>query len=169
MYFYRQQKRKAMKMKYLVGLILVLGLTACQTQKPIIEKEVQLEETTQEVGKIDRLIGKWVLEYMSPVLGKDVKQLFKIQKPYLTFVDETKVAGNNGCNNVAGEYEVKGNQILFFTEQFRSTRMFCEGVDETVFVNGLKTINGFDVIDQGNKLILLTGDIVSMSFVKVEQ
>ena len=118
----------------------------------------------------DELLGKWTLEYMSPVNGKDVKELFKIQKPYLTFVDETKVAGNNGCNNIAGEYSnSEGNIIHFNTDKFISTKMFCEGFDESAFISVLKTINRYDVIDEGNKLVLLTGDIVSMSFLKSEE
>jgi len=123
----------------------------------------------QTVQKKNELLGKWTLEYMSPVNGKDVKQLFKIQKPYLHFVDETKVAGNNGCNNIAGEYSSEGNRIHFNTDKFISTKMFCEGVDETAFPSALKTISHFDVIDDGNKLILLTGDIVSMSFLKAKE
>ena len=86
--------------------------------------------------------------------------------PYLTFVDDEKVAGNNGCNNIAGTYSLNGRMLLFDTEKFISTRMFCEGVDEAAFVNALKTINGYGVINDGTKLVLLTGDIVSMSFVK---
>jgi len=117
----------------------------------------------------NELIGKWTLEYMSPVNGKEVKQLFKIQKPYLNFVDEAKVAGNNGCNNIAGEYSSKGNEIHFDTDKFRSTRMFCEGVDETAFTNVLKTVNRYSITENGEKLILLTGDIVSMSFRKTEK
>lgn len=154
-------------MRYLYLGLFALLFCACQNQQVISTTE---EKTEIEVNsKVNHLKGKWELDYLSPVSGKDIKQLYKIQKPYLTFVDESKVAGNNGCNNIAGEYQVKDRQITFFTDQFKSTRMFCEGVDESVFVNMLKTINGFDVIFEGEKLVLLTGDIVSMSFVKVDK
>ena len=46
---------------------------------------------------------------------ENVQQLYKIQMPYLTFVDETKVAGNNGCNNIAGSYTLDG-KVFHFTQ-----------------------------------------------------
>lgn len=136
---------------------------SCNPQKAVSQNEPKADSYKNE------LLGKWTLEYMSPVNGKDAKQLFKIQKPYLNFVDEIKVAGNNGCNNIAGEYRAEGNSIQFFTDKFLSTKMFCEGVDEGAFPNTLKTVNRFDVIDNGNKLVLMTGDIVTMSFRKSVQ
>ena len=145
------------------GFLLIFS---CSSQKINSNSETEKIET---VKINENLLGKWTLEYMSPVNGKEAKQLFKIQKPYLNFVDATKVAGNNGCNNIAGEYSAKDNEIHFDTEKFISTKMFCEGVDETAFPNALKTINRYDVIHDGNKLVLLTGDIVTMSFVKVEE
>jgi len=138
---------------------------SCHSPKIISESETKEGTVVQNDNK---LLGKWALEYMTPVNGKDVKQLFKIQKPYLNFVGETKVAGNNGCNNIAGKYSSEGNKIHFETDKFISTRMFCEGVDETAFPNALKTINTYTVTENGEKLLLLTGDIVSMSFVKSE-
>lgn len=153
-----------MKLNYIIFAIALL-IMSCKTQQTITEPS-----TENESSKFDeRLKGKWILEYMSPVNGKDVKQLYKIQKPYLTFVDAGKVAGNNGCNNIAGKYSTENEIIHFNTEKFISTRMFCEGVDEQAFLSVLKTINRYDVIDDGNKLLLLTSDIISMQFVREEK
>lgn len=144
-------------------IILAIGLVliSCKTHSPATEPDfVKFDE---------RLKGKWVLEYMSPVNGKDMKQLFQIQKPYLNFVDADKVAGNNGCNNIAGKYTADGTIIRFHTDQFNSTKMFCQGVDETAFPGVLKTVNRYEVIEDGNKLLLLTSDIISITLVKAEE
>ncbi len=156
-------------MKSFIAFTLILFLIfSCNSQKINSGAEPKTD-VKPIVHNNDELLGKWILEYMSPVNGKEVKELFKIQKPYLNFVDETKVAGNNGCNNIAGEYSSsEGNVIQFKADNFISTRMFCQGIDESAFINVLKTINRYEVIDEGNKLVLLTGDIVSMSFLKSE-
>lgn len=151
-------------MKYFNLLCCILVFASCSTNK-ITSTDSSTEEIT-EIKSKNKLVGKWILEYMSPVHGKTVKDLYKIQKPYLNFVDDTKVAGNNGCNNIAGAYKWEGSFILFETEHFRSTRMFCEGVDEKAFLNALQTVNQFTVSQDENRLILMTGDIVTLSFIK---
>lgn len=148
--------------------MIMVFIVSCETNKSI--SHLPENEANSSKGNFDEhLKGKWTLEYMSPVNGKDVKQLYKIQKPYLNFVDGTKVAGNNGCNNVSGGYSANENTIKFETDKFASTRMFCEGVDEQAFLNRLGSINRYDIIDNGNKLVLITGDIVSMTFVKTKK
>jgi len=140
-------------------------LFSCKTNQTNSESN----ESKTEMNKNELVGVKWELEYMSPVNGKNVAQLFKIQKPYLKFVDNDKVAGNNGCNNISGAYSMDGNKITFETDKFAATRMFCEGLDETAFTGILKTINNYEVINDGSKLILLTSDIHSMIFTKVEE
>lgn len=155
-------------MKNILFATIFLLVFSCKTNQALSLPELVKEDQVRQVVE-NQLKGKWVLDYMTPVGGKDVNKLFQIQKPYLNFVDENKVAGNNGCNNIAGSYSVEDNKIHFDTDNFRSTRMFCEGVDETAFPKVLKTINRFTIIDNGQKLMLLTSDIVSMTFVKVEE
>ena len=154
-------------MKYFFTFLVAFLLMSCQSQKSLSPTD-SVSDATVTLQNENPLIGKWTLEYMTPVSGKEVKQLYKIQMPYLTFVDDVKVAGNNGCNNVAGEYSREGDVIHFDTEKFRSTRMFCEGVDEDAFFSILKTVNRYSVIDQGEKVVFLTSDIISMIFVKTE-
>lgn len=153
-----------MKLNLMLGFLVSMMLTSCTT-RPTVTQEQQVKVETM---KNDLIGGKWVLDYMSPVDGKDVKALYKIQKPYLKFIDNDKVAGNNGCNNISGGYEFNGNSITFFTDKFASTRMFCQGVNERAFVDMLKTINNYEIIDDGSKLILLTSDIHSMILLRVE-
>lgn len=148
--------------RWIAALIFVIS---CNSQKNVMENQAQVE--TNSTSDFDlKLEGKWVLDYMSPVNGKDVKELFKIQMPYLTFVDQQRVAGNNGCNNIAGSYTREGQTIRFETDKFASTKMYCEGIDEQAFTSILKTVNNYQIIEDGNKLVLLTSDIFSMRFVK---
>lgn len=155
-----------MKIKFILSLAISILLVSCKTNKV-----VEITPTPPAIFfETSGLKGKWILEYILPVDGKDIRQLYKIQKPYLNFVDETKVAGNNGCNNISGGYSVSGDySIRFDTGRFASTRMFCEGLDEKVFLDALASVNKFDVAENGTKLVLIAGDIVKMSFVKEEK
>lgn len=148
-------------MKFSLLLFAVIFLFSCQTKPKMVEENAKNQ--TEIINK-DILLGKWTLDYLSPTSGRDISH-YKIQKPYLNFVDEVKVAGNNGCNNIAGSYSIKGN-VIEFGDKFSSTRMFCEGVDEQAFLNTLKSVNKFDVIDDGKKLVMMTDDMVMISFTK---
>lgn len=153
-----------MRLKLMLGILISVWLFSCKSN----QLANQNQEVTEEKMNNELLGGKWVLDYMSPVGGKDVEALYKIQKPYLVFVDNEKVAGNNGCNNISGGYSSDGKKIHFEADKFASTRMFCQGVDESAFVNVLKTINNYEIIEDGSKLILLTSDIHSMIFLRFE-
>lgn len=164
-------------MKKIITLSIALIFMSCNTQKTTVETTQNTEETTTVmensenagaslVQPKDPLLGKWQLDYLSPTSGRDISH-YKIQKPYLNIVDDHKVAGNNGCNNIAGEYEFDERKINFKTDKFASTRMFCEGVDEAAFVNTLGSVNRYAVMDDGLKLILSADDVVMLSFTKV--
>src|SRR5690625_7914427 len=105
-------------MRLILTILTTFLIFSCSSQKELSEnsKEVQ---TNEESTMDPNLKGKWVLEYMSPVDGKNVQQLYKIQMPYLTFVDETKVAGNNGCNNIVGRYTIDGKSISIHTDEYK--------------------------------------------------
>lgn len=159
-------KKNQMNIKIILSFVVAFLFISCKTNKAA---EVEAS-TNVNIFETSGLQGKWTLEYILPVDGKDIKQLYKIQMPYLNFVDDTKVAGNNGCNNINGAYSIfSNNSIKFNTDKFGSTRMFCEGLDEKAFLNALKSVNKFDVIDDGEKLVLITGDIVTLSFVRAKQ
>lgn len=160
-------------MKNSLLIILVLFFTGCTTQKATEsnqETEMSMENQNTNGSSLvqpkDPLLGKWQLKYLSPTSGRDISH-YKIQKPYLNFVDEHKVAGNNGCNNIAGAYIADESKINFETSKFASTRMFCEGVDEAAFLTALGTANRYTVMEDGLKLNLLTDDVVILSFTKV--
>lgn len=147
-------------MKFSLLCIASIVLFSCQTTPKVVEEKVQ---NPTEMVNHKVLLGKWKLDYLSPTSGRDISH-YKIQKPYLNFVDDVKVAGNNGCNNIAGSYSQTGNTIKF-GDKFSSTRMFCEGVDEQAFLNALQSVNKFDVIEE-EKLVMMTDDVIVLSFTK---
>ncbi|MFV0304883.1 MAG: META domain-containing protein [Moheibacter sp.] len=151
-------------MKYILTLLLFGFIFSCNSQKQVVQNQLEMETTNFDA----KLKGKWVLDYMSPVNGKNFEELFKIQMPYLNFTDGQKVSGNNGCNNIAGNYNTDGKTIQFETDKFMKTRMYCEGFDESTFTGVLKTVNNYEIIEEGQKLVLLTSDIFSMTFVREE-
>ena len=141
------------------------------TQSKETETTVNVSESSNNSSLVqpkEPLLGKWQLEYISPTSGKDISH-YKIQKPYLNFVSNDKVAGNNGCNNIAGDYQADERKISFQTDKFGSTRMFCEGVDEKAFINTLASVNRYAVMEDGLKLVMSTDDVIMLSFTKVNE
>lgn len=153
-------------MKRISLLLLVSGfLISCAVkQNTHLPTPMETSETQPDTQSENPLLGKWTLEFLSPVAGKDIHH-FKIQKPYINFVDNNQLAGNNGCNNFAGYYTLEGDVIDFKTEGFKSTKMHCEGLDEEAFIKGLKMVNRFAVY-RDSKLALMAGDAIMLSFVK---
>lgn len=49
------------------------------------------------------------------------------QKPSLVFEDDGSYHGNDGCNNVMGQWSTEGDTIDL--GDMASTMMYCEGVD----------------------------------------
>lgn len=156
-------------MKRILLLILISGLLiSCATQQSAdASSETEAPESQAEAETENPLLGKWTLEFLSPVTGKDINH-FKMQKPYLMFVDSGRLAGNNGCNNFAGYYTLEGEVISFKTEGFRSTKMYCEGFDEEAFIKGLKMANRF-VIYRNSRLALMEGDAIILSLKKEQE
>lgn len=168
-------------MKIIFLIPFIVFLSSCNSQKTTTENQKQepVTETPNTsnssnssqsslVQPKDPLLGKWELEYLNPATGKDIKH-YKIQKPYLNFVDHQKVAGNNGCNNISGGYEFDERKIIFHTDKFASTRMFCEGVDEKVYLDALASITKYSVIEDGLKLVLSANDEIVLVFNKVPE
>ena len=162
-----------MNVRFIFSFIFLTIVFSCQSQIKIAENQSEkaVTETPDSsnssfVQPKDPLLGKWQLEYLNPATGKDIKH-YKIQKPYLNFVDHQKVAGNNGCNNISGGYEFDEQKINFHTEKFGSTRMFCQGVDEKVYLNALASITQYSVIEDGLKLVLSANDEIVLVFNKV--
>jgi heat shock protein HslJ len=59
------------------------------------------------------------------------------------YLAEERFNGNTGCNNMSGEVTVNGSKITF--SNIVTTKMFCEGVDETSFISALEKANNYKI------------------------
>ncbi|MDR0230369.1 MAG: META domain-containing protein [Flavobacteriaceae bacterium] len=154
----------------LVTTLAAISLASCNVLKPTNKEgkpnPVKTEKIT-ETELSNKLEGTWVLSFLDTTLsgGKDLKQMFPGKTPSLTF-DTTKnfASGNNGCNNIFGPYFLKGSNGITLGDKWGSTMMACNGVDDYAFSNALSSVNKFDI--QDNKLHLIMGDIIVMTFIK---
>lgn len=141
-----------MKKLTLLLAITIGFLTSCNSKK-----EVAL------VGS-KSLEGNWELSYISgPRIAFD--GLYPNQRPDITFnLKENRVMGRNSCNNYSGKVKVEGNTIDFDEDGMVSTKMFCEGEGESIYMNTLNKVNAYTITDGGKTLSLLVGDVEMMRF-----
>ena len=85
------------------------------------------------------LNGKWRL---IPALPSDTATG---RIPTLNFIlDSKRVAGNTGCNNFSGTFNIDKNSLTF-NHDFVSTKMACPGYDEAAFENSLLRTNNYEI------------------------
>lgn len=109
--------------------------------------------------------GSWQLEYVSSA-GSQFKTLYP-EIPTLVYeAKESRLSGKNGCNNYTGTVRFDNNNITFPEAGLVTTRMFCPGDGEKVFMKALQASNRYNVSTDGKTLTLLTGDIAVMRFGK---
>jgi heat shock protein HslJ len=113
------------------------------------------------------LNGTWELNYISgPRIA--FEGLYKDKKPTLIFdTDKKRMMGNTSCNSLNGALLVDGNKIDF-KGPIATTKMFCPGEGEQLFLESLKKINTYSVAD-GNTLTFMMGDVAMMRFKKINQ
>lgn len=99
------------------------------------------------------LHGAWELESIG---GQNVATLFGETKPFLEFrVNEGKLAGMGGCNQLSGTVEVINSSIIF--SPIISTKMACPAMEaEQQFVKAI-TDQEIEFKVENEKLILKTG------------
>ena len=115
--------------------------------------------------KVSQLEGTWELNYITgPRIA--FEGLYPIKKPTISFdVTNNRMSGNASCNNFNGKLNVDGNKISF-KDPMAMTRMRCmDGNGENVFVEALKKIDNWSVMDD-NTLKFMLGDVVLMRFIK---
>ncbi|MCH1929662.1 META domain-containing protein [Shewanella sp. A25] len=92
-----------LKQTFMLGALL-FGLTACQSSANVANEPVPLE-------------GSWHIEM---VLGQATVDYSPAQ---LTFAADGKLAGNNSCNQIFGQYQQQGEQLTLTTGG--TTRRAC--------------------------------------------
>lgn len=103
--------------------------------------------------------NNWVL---SSLLGNTLDgSLFSGGLPFLNFMDEGKLTGFTGCNNLSGSFNIEADGINL--DPGAMTKKACEGDGENQFLSALSKANNFKV--GKNKLTLLDGATELLGFV----
>lgn len=142
-------------MKKIVSILILTGLTfiACKSNQSAMKNSKSLE-------------GNWELNYISgPRIAFD--GLYPNKKPTISFdLKESKVSGNNGCNQYFGTLQVDGNKINFKDSKMGMSMMACQGNGDQVFMNTLEKIDSYSISEDGKILNFIMGDIAMMRFEK---
>lgn len=158
------------KIKMLTMGLLVLTLASCNEKKgtekaPELEVETPVVETA--VTTKANLFGSWELVaiHTEDTADKKIEELFPGQRPTLSFEGNLMVHGNDGCNTLTGEYEVKENNGIVIGDKLGATRMFCEGVADVAFTKGLTEVTNYEITESA--LLFKNGAKVVMEFKQI--
>ena len=93
--------------------------------------------------------------------GREIKPLGT--KPFtLTFGNDGKFSATTDCNSMGGSYVANAGAISF--SQIFSTKMFCEGSQETEFASLLENTAGYHFTSRGELILDLKFDSGSVTF-----
>ncbi|MBE93668.1 META domain-containing protein [Marinobacter sp.] len=74
------------------------------------------------------------------IAGEPVSETNADQKPHILFLDDGRVSGFSGCNQYMGDYQVRGENLLF--DSMASTRRACPDnqTEQLLFAALAKTV-----------------------------
>ena len=98
------------------------------------------------------LSGNWTLIQFDDASDLTIEEAFPNKKPTLVLESiSKKLTGNTGCNQMFGSFSTQQNQISF--TGLGSTKMYCDGVKETEYLNLLNTVDSYKLIE--NQLVFM--------------
>lgn len=110
------------------------------------------------------LAGAWEL---SAIENREFDKLFSNSVPTIQFdTAALKVMGRNSCNQYSGSYTAENTSISFDGSRMISTKMFCEGGGEKVYMDALVSSNQYRVSSDGATLTLLRDGKTTLTFTK---
>ena len=129
-----------------------------------INKNVLLLKSETEVLKFHRITlnGNWYLDkiYVGKIKAAD---LYPYKKPFITIdINQPIFSGSSACNAIKGQLLMYQNTMKF--NHVTSTKMFCDGVNEKVFVDALEKVTHYKL--EGTRLILLQKDKKIMELIQ---
>lgn len=108
------------------------------------------------------LNGNWYLDkiYVGKIKAAD---LYPYKKPFIKIdINQPVFSGNTACNAINGQLLMFQNTMKF--NHIITTEMFCDGVNEKVFINALEKVTHYKL--EGTRLILLEKDKKIMELVQ---
>lgn len=150
-------RKIALMLAVFTGMTVVSCKTAGEISQTGKEQKVSIDQSKE-------LAGEWTLVSMKSE-GKELKDLFPGKTPKLNFEIVTKrVNGNDGCNNIMGEYSVKAGNVIALGEKMASTMMFCSGVADREYMHALQSITNYEIVE--GTLLLKSGEQIVLTFSK---
>lgn len=121
------------------------------------------ETTTMKAYLID---GSWEANHIINT-PKPFEEMYPNLKPSITFnSSKNQINGISVCNSFRGTFSIDGKSISI-DEAMATTRKMCPNMaGEQVFLETLKKVNTYSVINKGNTLNLIMGDIAIMHLIR---
>ncbi len=146
---------KSTILKISFAAILATGfLTSCSTVNNVIGNT----ENTNN----NSILGKWELSQINFMKAGSIAEAYPMGTPYLNFISNSMLNASDGCNTLNGGVTISGNEITF--GNMMSTMKACQNVEDSNFSSKLNGKLKYSISD--NKLLLIQGDIVIMTFVR---
>ncbi|MEK7646267.1 MAG: META domain-containing protein [Patescibacteria group bacterium] len=118
-------------------------------------------EGEADPARMNLLMNKWLWISARSGDGQEIKPR-KTDAFAITFSSEKRFSATTDCNQVAGSYATTTGNTIIFSEMI-STKMFCEGSQETEFVTLLGNTSAYHFTSKGELVFdLKTGG--SMTF-----
>ncbi|RYZ81723.1 MAG: META domain-containing protein [Proteobacteria bacterium] len=132
-------------------------------QKFVLVLSVVLVFSCRSSREVPSVQGNWTLTSLNAP-GADFKALYPSNAPTLKIeLGDNRATGKNGCNNYSGTLKIVGNQIVF-DKNMVTTRMFCPGDGERLYMGALQKANAYTVTKDA--LNLLSSDTVLLTFAR---
>jgi heat shock protein HslJ len=101
----------------------------------------QVKQTSDFVSKkslsISELDGKWYLQIV-PENDSSNNRIPEIQFD----IKQNRFSGTTGCNQMSGSF-LASDSTLHISDKMITTRMFCPGYNEMVFLQNLLKVDGY--------------------------
>jgi heat shock protein HslJ len=151
-------------MKSLFYTLAFLVLVACNSseQAPVDNTKSASDSAPSQVE--NDLHDIWALDWMTGI-NMDSVTFMKGTPTLELYPKDSSVLGHTGCNQLNGRLVLTANKGLRF-DKLATTKMFCQGANEPVFLDNLTKTTRY--VREDLMLLFLQDDMVIMRFKKVD-
>ncbi|MDY0086385.1 MAG: META domain-containing protein [Bacteroidales bacterium] len=144
------------KLAYLFLLLALVGLSSCKSKQRIAQTASQADIRLHDI---------WVLDEIdNQKLDRDS---FSRGLPQLEiFVEEKRIGGHDGCNEIRGGLETSGDLIRFGS--LASAKIKCPKMQATDSFRNLLEQKEYHFNIKSNRLIFYSGNETALIFKKID-
>lgn len=132
-------------------------------KKKVFEGELQKDNSYKKITKSNLVSNVWLWQNL--IIKED--NSLKPKNPNifnLSFSKNGKISATTDCADFAGEYALRGNEIVVLN--LIQEKEFCDNSEGEEFIRSLYQVNSFDFDADNNLTLFLKDNSGSMSFVK---